>query len=138
MPRVRENRRPPVPTQVPRVVRVKDPVRAMTKALTRGDTWALPHLLTRGCRVDMLLDEEEGVTPLMFLVSKETMCVSDLEVMRFLISEGYDLSSLTHSLTYSLTHLLTYSLTHSITQSLNHSVTHSITNHLKLCHCVIP
>ena len=80
---------PPVPTQVPRLVMMKDPIASMQKALTEGSTWALPKLLIRGCSIDMLLDED-GTTPLMFLLQKtEKLTVEQNDCIRYLISEGY-------------------------------------------------
>lgn len=88
MPYDLENRRPPVPTQIPKVVNVKDPVKAMIKALTEGNIWAMSMLLVRGCSVDMLLDEE-GTTPLIYLCSRtKALRPEDNDAIRFLISEG--------------------------------------------------
>jgi hypothetical protein len=88
MPYNTENRRPPVPTQIPAVVKVKQPVSAMIKACSEGNTWALSKLLVRGCNVDMLLDMD-GTTPLMFLVSgKEVMSSDQNNSVRYLISQG--------------------------------------------------
>lgn len=89
MPYASESRKPKVPTQIPVVVNVKHPVNAMIKALTEGNVWALSMLLVRGCEVDMLLDED-GTTPLMYLVSRtKTLRDEDHDQIRFLISEGY-------------------------------------------------
>lgn len=89
MPNIRESRKPRVPTQIPRVVNVKQPVTAMTKALKEGNVWALSMLLVRGCSVDMTLDED-GTTPLMYIVSEtKKLRLKDLDSIQFLASKGY-------------------------------------------------
>ena len=88
MPYDSENRRPPVPTQIPVVVKVKQPIAAMIKACSEGNTWALSKLFERGCTIDMLLDAN-GTTPLMYLVcGTENLSEDHNESIRFLISKG--------------------------------------------------
>jgi hypothetical protein len=87
MPRNLENCRPPVPTQVPVVVNVKNPIAAMKRALSEGSAWALSKLLIRGCTLDMILDENR-TTPLMYVVSMGKLNEGQNNCVRFLLSQG--------------------------------------------------